>query len=293
MDIKWIKTFVIAAEYENYRKASEVLFIAQPTITVHIKQLEEVVGQSLFEKSGRNVVLTQAGHRFLPHAKKLLMNYNQGIHDMESWRQGYTQKIVVAVSPLIAASILPSILRRFIEKNKEIEVVVKVMESIDIADAVSKGNAHVGLTRIHPLHHDLNVVELYKDPVILVTAHDGRDLESGPPIEVEELISNHLILTYNHPVYWDDLLSEIGQKYNRYRTMVVSQVNITKRLIEEGLGISFLPHSTVKRELMEGRMIEVFTDDIHLPVAATYIVTKEEAPEVTLFKQFLGQFYTL
>jgi LysR family transcriptional repressor of citA len=118
LDIKWIKTFVTAAEYENFRKTSEILFLAQPTITVHIKNLEEVLGQSLFEKSGRNVILTRAGRRFLPHAKKLLDNYNQGIHDMESWRQGFTNKLVMAVSPLVAASILPSILRRFKEIKK-------------------------------------------------------------------------------------------------------------------------------------------------------------------------------
>src|SRR5690606_30971669 len=113
----WMKTFVTAAEYENFRKASEILFLAQPTITMHIRNLEDVLAQALFEKSGRNVVLTSAGRRFLPHAKKLLESYNYGIHDMESWRQGFTQKLIVAVSPLVAASILPSVLRRFIERN--------------------------------------------------------------------------------------------------------------------------------------------------------------------------------
>jgi LysR family transcriptional repressor of citA len=167
------------------------------------------------------------------------------------------------------------------------------MESVDIGDAVSKVSAHIGLTRMHPSQQDLTVVELYKDPIILVTAHDGKDLESAPPIEMDELIREHIILTHNHPVYWDDLLSEIGQKYSRYRTMIVSQVNITKRFIEEGLGISFLPKSTVNRELMEGRMLEIFTNNIRLPIASTYIVTKEETPEVVLFKKFLSQFYSL
>ncbi|MDZ5472891.1 LysR family transcriptional regulator [Bacillus sp. 31A1R] len=293
MDIKWIKTFVIAAEYENFRKASEVLFIAQPTITVHIKHLEEALGQSLFEKSGRNVVLTQAGKRFFPHAKRILDQYHTGIHDMESWRQGYTNKMVVAVSPLIAASILPSIIRQFVKKNREIEIVIKVMESADIGEEVYSGEAHVGLTRMEPLRQELTIMELYKDPVILVTSHDGMDSENGPPIDVEELIQEQIILTHNHPVYWDDLLYEIGQKYHRYRTMVVSQVHVTKRFIEEGLGISFLPRSTVRRELMEGRMLEVLTPDFKLPVASTYIVTKEESKEVLKFKQFLRQFYTL
>ncbi|MBU9713824.1 LysR family transcriptional regulator [Evansella tamaricis] len=292
MDIKWLKTFVTAAEYENYRKTSEVLFIAQPTITVHVKNLEEVLGQELFKKTGRNVFLTQAGRRFLPHAKQILDDYYQGIHEMESWKQGYKVKLVIAVSPLIAASILPSILRRFLEKNPEIEAVIKVKESIEIGDTVANGTAHVGLARIEPFHQELHVAELYKDQVILVTAHDGRDVETAPPLEMEELIHEHLILTHNHPGYWDDLLAEIGQKFSRYRTMEVSQVNITKKFIEEGLGISFLPRSSVTRELMEGRMLEVSSEDIPLPQAATYLIYKEETREVALFKEFLRGLYT-
>jgi LysR family transcriptional repressor of citA len=60
--------------------------------------------------------------------------------------------------------------------------------------------------------------------------------------------------------------------------MEVSLVDITKRFIEEGLGISFLPESTVRRELMEGRLMEVPTPGLPLPVAATYVVHPSSGP---------------
>ncbi|GAA3332002.1 hypothetical protein GCM10020331_090790 [Ectobacillus funiculus] len=51
MDIKWLQTFVTAAEYENFRKTSEILYISQPTVTLHIKKnLELLLETSLFEK---------------------------------------------------------------------------------------------------------------------------------------------------------------------------------------------------------------------------------------------------
>jgi DNA-binding transcriptional LysR family regulator len=88
MDIKWVKTFIVAANYENFRMASEDLYLAQPTVTLHIKNLEEELGLQLFDRKGRHVYITPIGQRFLPHAKKILESYESGIHDIEERRQG-------------------------------------------------------------------------------------------------------------------------------------------------------------------------------------------------------------
>lgn len=291
MDVKWLRTFVTAAHYENFRHTSEVLFLAQPTVTMHIKRLEEILGLLLFERCGRNVRLTQAARRFLPHAKRILESYEQGVHDLEGWRQGYEKKMVLAVSPLIAASILPHILRRFVEKHPHIEVVVNVMESKDIGESLASGSADFGLSRMQPVHSELMWQKLYDDPVIFIAPHDGGDFESSPPLDVERLLTEQIVLTYNHPEYWDDLLAELRRHHSRLRTMIVSQVTVTKRFIEEGLGISFLPRSTVGRELLEGRMLEVDTPHIRLPSASTYVMTKQETDEVAAFQTFLHEFY--
>jgi LysR family transcriptional repressor of citA len=79
-------------------------------------------------------------------------------------------------------------------------------------------------------------------------------------------------------LYWDDLLVSIHRHGIRMRTMEVSLVDITKVFIEEGLGISFLPESTVKRELLEGRLMEVPTPGLPLPVAATYVIHPASGP---------------
>lgn len=287
MDMKWLRTFVTAAHYENFRKTAEVLFLAQPTVTVHIKRLEETLGLPLFTRSGRNVILTDGGRRFLTYAKEMIKSYDEGVHDLQSWRQGYYKKLIIAVSPLIAASILPYILGRFVEEYREIEIVVRVMESVDIGHELVSGKADLGLSRLKPIQAELTSWPLYSDQVVLVAPHDGGDFESSPPLEMDELLETSIVFTYNHPAYWDDLLTDLRLMYHRLRTMVVSQVHITKRFIEEGLGVSFLPRSTVRRELLEGRMLEIDTPQLQLPTAATYVVTRQETFAVHAFKVFL------
>lgn len=131
MDIKWIKTFIIAAKFENFRKASEELFLTQPAVTKHVKRLEEKLNIQLFERIGNKVVLTPAGHKFHSYAREILIKYEQGMEDFESWKQGYNRKLVIAAAPQIASSFLPSLVRHFIDENPNIEVIINVLQSYE------------------------------------------------------------------------------------------------------------------------------------------------------------------
>ncbi|MDQ0221282.1 LysR family transcriptional repressor of citA [Peribacillus cavernae] len=288
--MKWIKTFVIAAKYENFRMASEKLFISQPSVTVHIKLLENYIGSRLFERIGRKVVLTEEGRRFLPHAQKILSVHSEGMTDLENFKQGFSRKLTIAISPLIAASIMPFILRNYMHDYPQISIDIQVLESKDVLASVLSGEADCGLSRMNVTHTDLTCLPLYEDPVILVAPHDGWDSENSPPIDIEELFSTYRIMSHNHPEYWDHLLLDIKRNYPEIRTMVVSQVHVTKKFIEEGLGISFLPISTVRRELMEGRLLEVRNHSIALPSSHSYFVTKYDHSEGRQFFKFLKRF---
>jgi LysR family transcriptional regulator, repressor for citA len=291
MDIKWLQTFVAAARTENFRSASEMLFLSQPTVTVHIRQLEERLGIALFARKGRHVELTRAGHRFLIHAEQMLTQYTSGMEDMESWKQGYERQLKLAVSPLVAASVLPPIVRRFVAEHIHIEVVVNVEESKHIEDLVHNGEADLGLSLMPARFSSCSCQTLYEEPVLLVAAHDGKDWESSPPLDADELLSTNRLLTHNHPFYWETLLGVLHRKVPRLRTMVVSQVHITKRFIEEGLGISFLPGSAVNRELLEGRLLQVDIPDwLSLPLAGTYAVWTHPSDETELFLRFIGDY---
>ncbi|MFD3448742.1 LysR family transcriptional regulator [Microbacteriaceae bacterium 4G12] len=290
MDLKWLETFISAAQNENFRKTSHELYISQPTVTVHIKSLETYLGFPLFERTGRKVKLTEEGKRFLPHAQNVLRTHEEGIQDLQRFRQGYTKQLSLAVSPLIASSTMPFLLSKYVAQFPEVEVEVQVVESKEIAAAVLEERVNIGLSRMHANHADLSCTVLAEDDVILVAPHDGSDSEFALPLEPEDLFQEHIILTHNHPEYWDDLLRQIKMHYNHIRTMTVSQVHITKRFIEEGFGVSFLPKITVRRELMEGRLLEVYCKDLILPKTKTYAVTKGEHTQGKHFLEFISQF---
>lgn len=292
MDIRWLRTFIAAAEFENFRQTAESLYMAQPTVTVHMKHLEKEIGARLFRRSGRNIILTGAGRRFLPHARKILSCYDDSTHDLSTWHQGYKRSLTIAVSPLLAASVLPYIVRQFIERHQDVEVIVQIKESEEISKMVEKGEADLGLARMKPRQTTLYARKIEEEAVICVAPHDGGDLESSPPIDIHDLFETQTLFTYNHPEYWDGLLTAIRFKHQRIRTMIVTQVHVTKKFIEEGLGFSFLPKSALRRELIEGRLLEVETPGLGLPTASTYVVTGHDTEETELFQAFLKEYYT-
>ncbi|WP_130860644.1 LysR family transcriptional regulator [Gracilibacillus phocaeensis] len=283
MNIKWLKTFLVAAKWENFRKASEELFLTQPAVTKHIKQLESHLDSNLFERSGKTVTLTPAGYQFLPVAKEWLSKYEQGMDRFESWKQGYQRKLTIAVAPQIASSFLPSLLRTFIKENSDIEVLIHVSSSFEIGNEIAAGKADLGLSRLQPSQVNLKVEKIHEESVILVGPWGTQNWNE------REALSTHRLITYNHPDYWDSLLHEVKNHYPKVRTMTVNQMEVTKKFIAQALGVSYLPVSTVKEEVMNHTLLEILPERVMAPMSATYLLTRIETSEVKSFVAFFKE----
>ncbi|WP_152446506.1 LysR family transcriptional regulator [Bacillus sp. THAF10] len=291
MDFNWLQTFVVAAEHSNFRKTAELLFLSQPTVTVHIKLLEKTVGAKLFERVGRKVILTEEGRRFLIHAKDLLKGYEAGLRDIQTIQQGFQSSFIIGISPSIADTILPFVLKQFIKKHPTIEITVKIIESTFIEEALFEETVDFGLSCLDAIASPIISYPVSSDTLVLVVPHDGYDLERGSPMDEELIFKEYSFLTHNHPGYWDDLCQQIKIKYPNTKMMKVSQTHITKRFIIEGLGASILPRSTVRRELLEGSLLEVNVHSISLPEIGTYALMKYEHSIQKEFLTFISKYH--
>ena len=87
------------------------------------------------------------------------------------------------------------------------------------------------------------------------------------------MVRGHRLLTASHPAFWEDLLGTLRRMGVLGRTMPVTDMDITRRFIAEGLGVSFLPTSLVWHELTTGRMVAVPTEGLEVPVSEVFAVT--------------------
>src|SRR5699024_8413785 len=290
MDTRTLETFVTAAEFENYRMAAETLYITQPAVTFQIRQLEKEIGEKLFVKSGRQMMLTRTGRLFYQEAKMMLAQYEKSLEHINRFRQGYDQSISVAISPLLADTILPSVLRAYTKQFPNVELSIQVLESYEIAPVVANGRVDIGLSCL-PGPSDVHTLKFHEEPIALVCTHDGYDAESGPVIDAKALLEKHFIFTDNHPDYWSGLKKQLKQTLPSYKFLQVTQSHITKRFVLEGIGVSFLPKSIINRDIMEGRLLEVPVPFMDLPSASMYIVYKYEHELESKFAAFVSNFH--
>ena len=247
----------------NFHRAAERLYLAQPTVTVHIRQLEEHVGYPLFERAGRKVRLTAAGDRFRLHADRILEAHDEALSDLARWKAGYDDRLDLLLSPLCAEHVLPPLWKKFTTRHPNVEVRIYTTRSPSVGPGIAAGRSHIGLARISSSHPDTETRVLNEDEVVLI----APGTIDPSKVDYRELLAVHPLLTKNHPEYWDQILHQIHDRQMLFRPMPVSQVHVTRGLIAEGLGVSFLPRSSITEDVAFGRLVEIPTPHQRLPKA--------------------------
>src|SRR3712207_940080 len=110
MDIGQIEAFVQVAALQSFSKAAESLFLTQPSVTARIQGLERELQESLFERSGRGVRLTDAGQVFLPYAQRILQHLKEGRESIEGLRRSDLGFLRLGSAPALGTYVLPRVL---------------------------------------------------------------------------------------------------------------------------------------------------------------------------------------
>ncbi|MBL0386718.1 LysR family transcriptional regulator [Tumebacillus sp. ITR2] len=269
MDVKLLRTFEMMAKELNFHRTAERLFLAQPTVSVHIRQLEEQVGYPLFERSGRKVRLTAAGERFRLHAQRILQAHDEALSDLARWKAGYDDRLDLLLSPVCAEHLLPPLWKQFATVHPNVEVRIYTTRSPSVGPGIAAGRSHVGIGLLPSQHPDTETSIFTEGEVVLVAP---RSIDPART-DYREVLLDHPLLTENHPEYWEQILHQLHETQAPIRPMPVNQTHITRKLIIEGLGVSFLPRMAIEEDLREGRLVELPTPDLRLPRVSTYIIT--------------------
>ena len=149
MNLDWYYTFLVLSKHLNYRKASEELFLTEPTLHQQIKKLEKHLQVQLFETVGRNLTLTAVGREFIEIAENLIQTYEQSIQKIRLQNKKQQFHIEIAVSPYIATYLLPQFLQKFFQRYPDIDISVSVLNS-HIEQAIETNTFDIGIDREVP-----------------------------------------------------------------------------------------------------------------------------------------------
>ncbi|SOC42535.1 LysR family transcriptional regulator [Ureibacillus acetophenoni] len=280
MEIKWLKSFVTAVECGNFRLAAEKLYISQPSITVHIHQLEESLQISLYERNHTQLTLTDEGQYYYYLAKDILKKIEDSKRKLSLYSVQKRTLLKVAISPILVETNLPNILFQFTLRNPnfEIQIIVedsKYMDEIILKDEVNLAIG-IGTSKQTIIHSE----KLCSSPMQLIYPKGQDSSTSKRLIQLEDLFERYPLFTG----HLDEAVSfeaQLELHFPTMRKMNISQSYIVKQFVKDGLGMAFLPNFIVYQEAKNGLYNIFHFDRFLLPTIDLYIRHIKENEKIT------------
>jgi len=253
MDLKWLKTFVTVYEEGNFRAAAEKLFISQPSITVHIKALEEALQVALFQREHTKVSVTTVGEHYYPIAKKILAQVEESKTEIRTVASNHKTRLVIALSSALISTDLLKVIHDFIESHPNYEVEMMMQDGNYLDGLLKSQQVDVVISLQKTKSKDLHSERLIRSPMKLVYS-------TKLPLEGHHYDQQLKWLFENYPLYMGYLdehapiVESLESEYFVRRYNKVHDSIFAIKLISEGLGIGLLPEFQIKTEIAEGKL---------------------------------------
>jgi len=274
MELNQIETFLHVAELGSFSRAAEQLGVTQPTLSARIQVLERDLGQRLFERLGRGVRLTEAGRAFQPYAERSLLMIKEGREALDASQNPTRGKLRIGSARVIGAYVLPDILATFRDEYPGVELSILTGRSHEVLQMVLTEEAQLGLGRTLN-HPELDSIYLYDEQIVFVT-HPEHPLARRGEATISEVAQEPLILYDRDSTYYV-LITKVCREAGIVPkvTMNLDSVEATKKMLERGLGVSFLPASSIESDVRRGTLAAVPLTEGHQVTLPTSVMVRK------------------
>lgn len=186
MFLNQIEAFVNVVKYKSFSAAAKELYLSQPTISSHIKSLENELGVQLIVRSTKDVVLSDAGKIFYEYALELLHIRDTAYQRIHDYTTDISGTLPIAASTVPAQYVLPQILVEIVKLYPKIIVKILQMENPEVIHAVENFEVEFGIVGTNSSNSKCSFEPLMKDHLVLITPNteEYRQLEGSFPTEL-------------------------------------------------------------------------------------------------------------
>lgn len=290
MDFKQLKSFAAVVEHKSFSKAADRLHMAQPTISTHVRQLEEELGIRLILRTTKTIEVTPQGWEAYNYAVKIL-NLRDCI--MESCSANARSIIRLGASTIPAAYILPNLLPKYANYAPDTYFVINQMDSHSVIDGVADGQYDVGLAGVSVEREGIACVPFCENRVVIITPVTDRYLQLQRNINVplEELLKEPIVLREKGTKKSANFfLENIG--ISEEALNVVARVNdqeAVKNMVARGIGISLISEIAARDFIRERRLLKFELPDYQTQ-QNLYLIYRNRfgsQPKVQRFVEFM------
>ncbi len=246
MELRELRSFCIAAKVGGISRAALQLGLGQPTVTTHIRKLEEEMGTILFDRSRRPIRLTPSGTALLELAAPLI----EGIDDLiESTSQTEQESLITVgtTNDMVGHTLLQTV-TVFLTRHPHSRLRIRAANMSDIVESVRTGEMDVGLVPYPGRSEELDFTGLFAYERVLITPLE-HPLLKEEVVTFEHIAEWPLILRGGMTLTRSMLESEFKRRGLSYEVLVeLDGMDIIKRYVALGMGISVGPRLAIEPE---------------------------------------------
>lgn len=296
MDFKQLQSFAAVVKYQSFTKAAEMLYISQPTISTHIRALEEELQSRLVLRTTKDVEITPRGRELYQCAEKIFQLRDSLV---ESWQMETEHVINLGASTIPSAYILPEVLPGFLKSNPGIQIHIHQGDSRAIITQVLEGNIKLGMVGMKLSDENLTFLPFYRDTMVLITpvTEHYRKWKEREEVCMEALLAEPFLLREQGSGSRKCMENYFLQTGIRDQDLhVVARLNdqeAVKRLVSCGLGVSIISAKAAENFCQEGKLLSFPLPGLRA-ARNLYLVFRNQfilSEQITRFMEYVQKMY--
>ncbi len=292
-----LKVFQCVARNLSFTKASNELFVSQPAITKHIKELESEFEIKLFHRTGNKISLTQAGKLLLSYSEQILLLHDELKFEISQLNGNVEGVLRIGASSTISQYVIPAALARFNENYPEIKLSLTNGNTEFIEHLLIKNEINIGIVEGKPTNSDIRYTPFLNDELLIFTATQKSKIPDS--LTNEEFLNLPLVLRER-----GSGTLEIIEKSLKHCHINPKQLNILmhlgsteaiKSFIKTGNGVGIVSRFAIEQELSANIFKIINTPGLKFHRQFYFISPKGPEPTglAKLFLNFIQKHYNL
>lgn len=249
MTLRHMRIFVCAFQHSSITKAAEELHLAQPSVSLAVKELEEYYGIRLFERMGRRIYPTEVGKEFYGYALHIVSLFDSMEQRIKNWDTLGVLRVGTSIT--IGTHILPQLVKQYQQQYPDIRIEVMISNSSDIEEHVLNNTVDLGLIENKPEHTAIHALPFMRDELCaIVPCHSP--LASQSSVTLSQLAEFPFLMREKGSAGREilDLCFSMRQLSVHPLWESTSTQAIVKG-VEEGIGVAVLPYLLVERDIKD------------------------------------------
>lgn len=285
MDLHQLKVFISVYKNRNFSKAAKEIFLTQPTISEHIKSLEEELKCKLFDRIGKRVIPTKEADILYEESLDLINKFENLKDIIQKMQRLPSGNILIGTSSIPGTYILPSLIPEFKNSYPDIHIQIEISDSLEVINNLLSNNYLIGLVGTKINNSNIKHSPFMWDELVIASPNFTEKSVITP----EELVKYPFIMRESGSgtrKETEKFLKEAGIEPSKLKIVcTLGNTDAIKQAIKKGLGISILSIHSIKDEIECGKLKAIRIKGYEMK-RMFYIVTNTKRTLPYIYKLF-------